>query len=65
MKKTLKNIMSEDLKNLTESRQTNQTHLSEAEIFACSMVKKYDKSVAVCESTANLWLKTHKEFETV
>ncbi|MFZ0511723.1 MAG: transposase [Candidatus Nitrosopolaris sp.] len=37
--------------------------LTEAEIFACSMVKKYGECMAVCESTANLWLKTYHAFE--
>ena len=37
--------------------------LTEAEIFAYSMVKKYDKCIAVCESTSNLWLKTYQAFE--
>ena len=31
--------------------------LTEAEIFAYSMVKKYGECVTVCKSTANLWLK--------
>ena len=35
----------------------------ESEIFACLMVKKYGECVAVCESTANLWLKTYQAFE--
>jgi transposase len=37
--------------------------LYEAELFAYSIVKKYGKCVAVCESTANLWLKTYQAFE--
>jgi transposase len=37
--------------------------LDEAEIFAYSLVKKYGKCIAVCESTANLWLKTYQAFE--
>ena len=37
--------------------------LAEAEIFAYSMVKKYGRCVAVCEATANLWLKTYQAFE--
>jgi hypothetical protein len=36
--------------------------LYEAEIFTYSIVKKYGKCVAVCESTANLWLKTYQAF---
>jgi hypothetical protein len=43
--------------SIVEEAKYNNT-LSEAEIFACSMVEKYGKCVAVCESTANLWLKT-------
>jgi transposase len=37
--------------------------LDEAGIFAYSMVKKYGKCIAVCDSTANLWLKTYQAFE--
>jgi transposase len=37
--------------------------LDEVGIFAYSMVKKYGKCIAVCESTANLWLKTYQAFE--
>ena len=37
--------------------------LTDAEIFAHSMVKKYGRCVAVCESTSNLWLKTYQTFE--
>jgi len=48
--------------SIAEETKYNNT-LSEAEIFACSMVKKYGKCVAVCESTANLWLKTYQAFE--
>ena len=44
-----------------ESNYNNTLH--EAEIFACLMVKKYGQCVAVCESTANLWLKTYQAFE--
>ena len=54
-------IMSSD-GSIAEETKYNHT-LSEAEIFACSMVKKYGKCVAVCESTANLWLKTYQAFE--
>jgi transposase len=54
-------IMSSD-GSIAEETKYNNT-LSEAEIFACSMVKKYGKCVAVCESTANLWLKTYQAFE--
>ena len=48
--------------SIAEETKYNNT-LSEAEIFACSMVKKYGNCVAVCESTANLWLKTYQAFE--
>jgi transposase len=37
--------------------------LTEAQIFAYSIVKKYGQCVAVCESTSNLWLKTYQAFE--
>lgn len=37
--------------------------LDEAGMFAYSTVKKYGQCVAVCESTANLWLKTYEAFE--
>jgi len=39
--------------------------VTEAEIFAYSMVKKYGKCIAVCQSTSNLWLKTYQAFEKV
>jgi len=48
--------------SIAEESMYNNT-LDEAEIFAYSMVKKYGKCVAVCESTANLWLKTYEAFE--
>ncbi len=54
-------IMSSD-GSITEETKYNNT-LAEAEIFAYSMVKKYGECVAVCESTANLWLKTYQAFE--
>jgi hypothetical protein len=34
--------------------------LTEAQIFAYSIVKKYGQCVAVCESTSNIWLKTYQ-----
>jgi transposase len=37
--------------------------LTEAEIFAYSMKKKYGKYIAVCESTSNVRLKTYQAFE--
>ena len=39
--------------------------LQEAEKFASHLDKKYDnrKCHAVCESTANMWLKTYEAFE--
>jgi transposase len=39
--------------------------LQEAERFACHLYKKYDsrKCHVVCESTANMWLKTYEAFE--
>jgi hypothetical protein len=42
--------------SIAEESVYNNT-LAEAEIFAYSIVKKYGKCIAVCESTANLWLK--------
>ena len=45
------------------AEETKYNTLPEAEIFACSMVKKYGECVAVCEPTANLWLKTYQAFE--
>jgi transposase len=48
--------------SIAEETKYNNT-LAEAEIFACSMVKKYGECAAVCESTANLWLKTYQAFE--
>jgi hypothetical protein len=44
--------------SIAEETKYNNT-LAEAEIFACSMVKKYEECMAVCESTTNLWLKTY------
>ena len=49
--------------SIAEETEYNNT-LPEAEIFACSIVKKYGECVAVCESTANLWLKTYQRLET-
>jgi hypothetical protein len=46
-----------------ESEYDNE--VTEAEIFAYSMVKKYGKCIAVCESTTNLSLKTYQAFEKV
>ncbi len=37
--------------------------LTESEIFVYSMVKKYGKFIAVCESTSNLRLKIYHAFE--
>ena len=37
--------------------------LTESEIFAYSMLKKYGKFIAVCESTSNLRLKIYHAFE--
>jgi transposase len=54
-------IMSSD-GSIAEESVYNNT-LAEAEIFAYSMVKKYGRCVAVCEATANLWLKTYQAFE--
>ena len=51
--------MNDDGSIAEESEYDNK--LTEAEIFAYSMVKKYDKCIAVCESTSNLWLKTYQE----
>ena len=48
--------------SIAEESVYNNT-LAEAEIFAYSMVKKYGRCVAVCEATANLWLKTYQAFE--
>jgi transposase len=48
--------------SIAEETKYNNT-LDEAGIFAYSMVKKYGKCIAVCESTANLWLKTYQAFE--
>jgi len=53
-------IMSPD-GSIAEETKYNNT-LSEAEIFASSMVKKYGKCVAVCEST-NLWTTRHLAWE--
>ena len=54
-------IMSSDGSIAEEIKYNNTLH--EAEIFAYSIIKKYGKCVAVCESTANLWLKTYQAFE--
>jgi transposase len=54
-------IMSSDGSIAEETKYNNTLH--EAEIFAYSIVKKYGKCIAVCESTANLWLKTYQAFE--
>jgi transposase len=54
-------IMSSDGSIAEETKYNNTLH--EAEIFAYSIVKKYGKCLAVCESTANLWLKTYQAFE--
>jgi len=48
--------------SIAEEAVYNNT-LAEAEIFAYSMVKKYGRCLAVCEATANLWLKTYQAFE--
>ena len=48
--------------SIAEETKYNNT-LHEAEIFAYSIVKKYGKCVAVCESAANLWLRTYQAFE--
>jgi transposase len=53
-------IMSSDGSIAEETKYNNTLH--EAEIFAYSIVK-YGKCVAVCESIANLWLKTYQAFE--
>ena len=53
--------MSSDGSIAEETKYNNTLH--EAEIFAYSVVKKYGECVAVCESTANLWLKTYQAFE--
>jgi hypothetical protein len=50
--------MNSDGSIVEESEYDNK--LTEAEIFAYSMVKKYGKCVAVCESTSNLWLKIYQ-----
>ena len=47
--------------SIAEEAVYNNT-LAEAEIFY-SMVKKYGRCLAVCEATANLWLKTYQAFE--
>jgi transposase len=54
-------IMNADGSIAEESEYDNT--LTEAKIFAYSMVKKYGECVAVCESTANLWLKAYQAFE--
>jgi transposase len=54
-------IMNSDGSIAEETKYNNTLH--EAEIFAYSIVKKYGECVAVCESTANLWLKTYQAFE--
>ena len=54
-------IMSSDGTIAEETKYNNTLH--EAEIFAYSIVNKYGNCVAVCESTANLWLKTYQAFE--
>ena len=45
-------IMNAEDSMAEESEHDNK--VTEAEIFAYSMVKKYDKCIAVCESTSNL-----------
>ena len=37
--------------------------LQHAKTLAKSMVKKYKKCQAVCESTGNMWIKTFESFE--
>jgi len=54
-------IMSSDGSIAEETKYNNTLH--EAEICAYSTVKKYGKCVAVCGSTANIWLKTYQAFE--
>jgi transposase len=56
-------IMNSDGSIAEESISMYNNTLDEAEIFAYSMVKKYGKCIAVCESTAHLWLKTYQAFE--
>jgi hypothetical protein len=48
--------------SIGEETKYNNT-LAKAEIFAYPMVKKYGECVAVCESTANPWLRTYQAFE--
>ena len=56
-------ITDKDGSILEETRYDNT--LQEAERFASHLDKKYDnrKCHAVCESTANMWLKTYEAFE--
>jgi transposase len=54
-------VMDEKGTILEESNYDNT--LQDAEIFAKSMVKKYKKCQAVCESTGNMWIKTFESFE--
>jgi transposase len=48
--------------SIAEESMYNNT-LDEAGIFAYSTVKKYGKCIALCESNANLWLKTYQAIE--
>ena len=50
--------------SILEETKYNNT-LQEAERFASHLNKKYDnkKCQTVCESTANMWLKTYEAFE--
>jgi len=54
-------VMDEKGVILEESNYDNTLH--DAEIFAKSMIRKYKKCQAVCESTGNMWIKTFESFE--
>ncbi len=48
--------------NILEETDYDNT-LHDAETFAKSMITKYKKCQAVCESTGNMWIKTYESFE--
>lgn len=56
-------ITDKDGSIIEETKYDNTLH--EAERFAAHLDKKYDskRCLAVCESTANMWLKTYEAFE--
>lgn len=60
-KKCIVCIMDENGKILEETSFDNT--LKDASLFAEDAVQRYQNCQAVCESTGNMWIKTHEAFE--